>query len=107
MAAETTAQYRQVAGIPDHKIRDRDSFKETTLDDSRHLAGLYFFMVLDRLVYLAEWLSYDFFERPQKYTDLDDEVVDLLAELHASSGSNKLIPSTKQRYEIYVPIFGL
>jgi len=93
--------------IIDHQITDLASFETVTKDDSRQLAGLYFFMVLDRLVYLAEWLSHDVFGRPDKYSDLEMDEIELLANLHAKIGNDLVFPSREQREQIYVPVFGL
>jgi len=90
----------------DHNIINFDEFETSTNIDRRQLAGLYFFMVLDRLVYLAEWLSHDRLERPGKYSEVDDASILLLANLRSKSGKDPLFPSREEREQIYVPIFG-
>lgn len=101
---------------PQHngRIYDFTSFKAVT-DEPHQVARLYFYSMLDSLVELAYQVSCDFFQRPHLYTKLGDvpvangkteSVSRVLARLHSRLGSNELFPSSKQRNEIYFPIFG-
>jgi hypothetical protein len=113
-----------MASLTNHKISDLNSFNKVT-GDPRQVAGLYFYSVLDCLVDLAYKVSYDFFKRPHLYIDLgpaQNNPIELgstqhkgstspafpsiLAKLHAQYGSNEFLPSTAQRDEIDLPIFG-
>jgi len=113
-----------MASLTNHKISDLNSFNKVT-GDPHQVAGLYFYSVLDCLVDLAYKVSYDFFQRPHLYVDLgptQHNPTDLgstqqkastsptfsliLAKLHAQYGSNEFLPSTAQRDEIDLPIFG-
>jgi len=103
-----------MASLTNHKISDLNSFNKAT-GDPRQVAGLYFYSVLDCLVDLAYKVSYDFFQRPHLYIDLGSTQHEastsapfslILAKLHAQYGSNEFLPSTVQRNEIYLPIFG-
>ncbi len=93
--------------LTNHKISDLNSFNQVT-GDPRQVAGLYFYSVLDCLVDLAYKVSYDFFQRPHLYIDLGPNPTfsSILAKLHAQYGSNEFLPSTAQRDEIDLPIFG-
>jgi hypothetical protein len=94
------------------RIHNFTSFKTVTTEP---VARLYFYFMLDPLVELAYQVSCDFFQRPHFYTKLGDasvsngeteSVSNVLARLHSRLGSNELFPSSKQRNEIYFPIFG-
>ncbi len=91
--------------LTNHKISDLDSFNKVT-GDPHQVAGLYFYSVLDCLVDLAYKVSYDFFKRPQLYVDLGPTLSSILAKLHAQYGNSEFLPSTQQRDEIDLPIFG-
>jgi hypothetical protein len=92
--------------IPDFTINDLQSFQKATAAP-RQVAGLYFDYMLDYLDDLAHKLSYDWRKEPQKYRDLGrPSVAPLLAKLRAQYGSETNVPSTEQRNEIYVPLFG-
>ena len=93
-----------MAKLTDHNISDLNSFDGVT-KDPRQVAGLYFYSVLDCLVDLAYKVSYDFFKKPHLYINLGG-ISSVLAKLHAQYGSNETLPSTAQRDEIYLPIFG-
>jgi hypothetical protein len=113
-----------MASLNNHKISDLNSFNEETRDPHQ-VAGLYFYSVLDCLVDLAHKVSYDFFRKPHLYMDLEPTQPNptdsrpkqlkagtnptlsfTLAKLYAQYGSNEFLPSTAQRDEIYLPIFG-
>jgi len=103
-----------MAKLTDHNISDLNSFNGVT-KDPHQVAGLYFYSVLDCLVDLAYKVSYDFFKKPHLYINLgrtqpavstSPPFSSVLAKLHAQYGSNELLPSTAQRDEIYLPIFG-
>ena len=103
-----------MVSLTNHKISDLNSFSKVT-GDPHQVAGLYFYSVLDCLVDLAYKVSYDFFKKPHFYLDLgttqpvagtSPTLSSILAKLHAQYGSDEFLPSTAQRDEIYLPIFG-
>ena len=113
-----------MASLTNYKISDLNSFNAAT-GDPHEVAGLYFYSVLDCLVDLTYKVSYDFFKRPHLYIDLgpiptnptdhkpthltastSTPFSSILAKLHAQYGSNEFLPSTAQRDEIDLPIFG-
>lgn len=92
------------ATLPDHRIHDLASFKQTT-GEHHEVAGLYFYQQLDCLVDLAYKVSCDFFKRPHLYIKVDG-LSQTLAQLHARYGADETLPSGSQRDAIFVPIFG-
>lgn len=103
-----------MAKLTDYNISNLNDFNAVT-GDPRQVAGLYFYSVLDCLVDLAYKVSYDFFKDPHLYINLgrtkpavstSPTLSSVLAKLHAQYGSNEFLPSTAQRDEIYLPIFG-
>ena len=97
--------------ISQRRIRDRESFADTT-GSPRDTAALYFQKQLDSFYESALAVSMDLFARPQLYTNISngegdkDKVVRLLATLRSRCGSDELFPSREQRMNIYAPIFG-
>jgi hypothetical protein len=106
VAKAAPAQYQKEDRlfIKDHRITNRESFLETT-KEPRQIAGLYFYQLLDPLVDLAYKVSGDFRKKPQLYRDLG-KVAPTLAKLNAQYGTEVIFPSTDQRNDIYLPIFG-
>jgi hypothetical protein len=107
-----TEKEKTMASLTNFKISDLNTFNKVT-GDPHQIAGLYFYLMLDCLVDLAYKVSCDFFKRPQLYLDLgptqppaSPALSSILAKLHAQYGSNEFLPSTTQRDEIYLPIFG-
>jgi hypothetical protein len=86
-------------------ITDRESFDRETSGD-RAVAGLLFYKELDCLIDLAHSISLDFFDRPQLYREVTDDVVRDLAQLRARYGNQEDFLSREQRYEIFAGIFG-
>lgn len=95
---------KKVTSIPDHRIKDLDSFKQVT-GEPRQIAGLYFYQLLDCLVELAYKVSADFRRRPQLYQELGG-LAPTLAGLNAQYGTKINFLAGGQRDEIYLPIFG-
>jgi hypothetical protein len=100
--------------IADHQIQDLDSFNTVT-SDPHQVAGLYFFYKLDCLIDLAYKVSYDFYDRPELFTDLGDAsgertaegtIAPTLAKLHARYGCDEFFLNKKQRHAIYCALFG-
>lgn len=86
-------------------IVDWASFDRRT-SGKRAVAGLLFYKELDCLIDLAHCISLDFFDRPQLYRDVDDDVVRDLTELRARYGYREDFLSREQRHEILTGIFG-
>jgi len=107
--------------LPDLSINDLRSFNSATLE-SRQLAGVYFFYMLDRLIELANRVAHDFFDRPHLYTfdsfepdsgqhqqvivSQTSTIVSTLAKLHARYGCDERALASSQREQIYSALFG-
>ena len=90
---------------PDYRITDQQSF-EQVVKEPRQVAGLYFFQLMDTLVGLTYLISADFRKRPQLYGGLGQTIASALARLNAQYGTEINVLSKRQRYGIYLPIFG-
>jgi hypothetical protein len=86
-------------------IVDWKSFDRRTSAE-RAVAGLLFYKELDCLIDLAYSVSLDFFDRPQLYRDVPDDVVRDLTELRARYGYREDFLSGEQRHEILAGVFG-
>ncbi|MDL1944726.1 hypothetical protein FBQ99_20555 [Chloroflexi bacterium CFX2] len=94
------------ATIPDHRIRNFESFKSVT-SEPRQVAGLYFYLLLDCMVELSYKISQDFFKRPHLYTILGKpSIAPIIAKLNAHYGSDERVASKPQRGAIFAPVFG-
>jgi hypothetical protein len=92
--------------VPDYRIKDLQSFQQAT-QEPRQVAGLYFYQILDPLAEMAYGISLDFRRRPQLYRDLGQpSIAPLLAKLSSQCGTEVDVLSTRQRNEIFVPVFG-
>jgi hypothetical protein len=88
-----------------HVINSQETFGWVTASP-REVAGLYFYQQLDELIDLARAISFDFFERPHLYDDLEDpRLVSGLARLHARYGHDEKLLSREQRLKIYGGFF--
>jgi hypothetical protein len=70
------------------------------------VAGLLFYKELDCLVDLAYLVSLDFFDRPQLYRHVTEDVVSDLTKLRARYGHHEDFLSREQRHEIFAGVFG-
>jgi hypothetical protein len=70
------------------------------------VASLLFYKELDCLVDLAYLVSLDFFDRPQLYRYVTEDVVRDLAKLRARYGYHEDFLSREQRHEIFAGVFG-
>ena len=61
------------------------------------IANLYLARALDPLIYVAGVIARDFFERPQHYTEVPDDVTDILDHLRSSLGYHPQWPNPPQR----------
>ncbi|WP_305783252.1 hypothetical protein [Symbioplanes lichenis] len=86
-------------------IADLATFDRLTTGE-RATAGLAFHREVDCLVDLAHLVATDFFDRPQLYRDVSDELAADLARLRARSGCDELVPSREQRAAVYSGVFG-
>jgi hypothetical protein len=86
-------------------IVDWASFDRRT-SGKRAVSGLLFYKELDCLIDLAHCISLDFFDRPQLYRDVGDDVVRDLTELRARYGYREDFLSREQRHQILTGIFG-
>jgi hypothetical protein len=95
--------------ITDHQIVDLASFDAVT-SNPRRVAAVYFYYALDCLVDLANRVAYDFFARPELFTNLSDGagagVAPLLATMHARYGSDERFLDKTQRGALYAGLFG-
>ncbi len=106
-------ELRKAITIADHQINDLQSFDAVT-SEPHQVAGVYFFYKLDCLIDLAHKVSYDFYARPEIFTDLGENSVELqratiapiLAKLHARYGTDEGVLNKKQRQMIYSALFG-
>ena len=73
--------------IDDYLIQDFETFKAATSETHR-VAGLYFFYKLDCLIDLAYKVAYDFYDRPELFTDLAGSSA-IIATLHARYGCHE------------------
>jgi len=98
--------------ITDHVIKDLNSFNSVTGTQPKSLinnqvAGLYFYSVLDCFIKLAYAVSNDFYERPERFTNLSNmAIIQNLAAIHSRCGSDEFFPSNDEREKTFVPIFG-
>jgi hypothetical protein len=86
-------------------IVDWKSFDHRTSGE-RAVAGLLFYKELDFLIDLAHCISLDFFDNPQLYRDVTDNVVRDLTELRARYGYQEDFLSREQRHQIFAGVFG-
>jgi hypothetical protein len=76
------------------------------MDGDYAVAGLLFYKELDCLVDLAHLVSLDFFDRPQLYRYVTEDVVRDLTKLRARYGYHEDFLSREQRHEIFAGVFG-
>jgi hypothetical protein len=86
-------------------IVDWKSFDSRTSGE-RAVAGLLFYKELDFLVDLAHCISLDFFDNPQLYRYVTDDVVRDLTQLRTRYGSQEEFLSCEQRHQIFASVFG-
>ncbi len=94
--------------IPNYRITNQKTFAEVT-GQTRQIAGLYFYQVLDCLIDLAYFISGDFRSRPQLYRSLGEPslaLAEILAKLNAQYGTEINFLDGNQRSQVYGPIFG-
>jgi hypothetical protein len=83
-----------------------EAFNELT-EEPRHIAGLYFYQLLDRLVDPAYKVWVDFLKRPHRHQDLGaPSISQCHAQLNAKYGSEINFLAGSRRNEIYLPICG-
>jgi len=90
--------------ISNYQITDWKTFQRVT-GESRHIAGLYFYSILDCLVDLAYAITQDFFNRPHLYTDLGG-ITPTIAKLNVRYGNEETLLSKAQRQLIFSSMFG-
>lgn len=75
-------------------------------DGDYAVAGLLFYKELDCLIDLAHLVSLDFFDRPQLYRHVTEDVVRDLTKLRTRYGYHEDFLSREQRHEIFAGVFG-
>ena len=103
--ADRGANGRRVGGDGEPRIVDAASFEEVAARE-HDVAGAYFFMMLDCLVDLAEFVANDFVRKPQLYTRVSDATARLISSFRVEIGKRVGLPSKDQRAEIFLAIFG-
>jgi hypothetical protein len=83
---------------------DTSGSPETSGDHA--VAGLLFYKELDCLVDLAHLIALDFFDRPQLYRNVAEDVVSDLTRLRARYGYHEDFLCHEQRREIFAGVFG-
>ena len=95
----------EISGKPIREITTPASFVRDASGDQA-VAGLLFYKELDCLIDLAHRVSLDFFDQPQLYRQVPDEIVDDLTALRTRYGSQEDFLSREQRQAIFAGAFG-
>lgn len=106
-------KFKFLANVFKDRLKRGGTMNTTPQTPSADLAKLYFFSVLDFLVDLAHTISHDFIGRPQLYTNLEVEGLevealrDVLGSLYVQYGTEPTRLGPHQRNDIFNAIFGI